>query len=497
MKLNLQRSYRSPLWGAFSRISSMNVEIECTIKSRNVTISIAAVLLLLGLNLGARAEDRAYMITATRQFGVINLNTGAFQVLGNTVPVLLGLGQTTDGKLYGSDANGILYQVNPPDGNATIVGSIGAANNGVGSTTSGLYALDTSLSLYAINANTGTATRIGSTGINPNIGVVATSGLSTGSAILYLTFGPSNAPDTLYSVNTATGAATAIGMSGVDGIGAMVFENGKLYAGSNWQGSYQADTVYALNPATGIGAFVAHASGGATQFYGLAPAPSPATYYFPHLAFSGGWQTILTYINYSPQSVTCVTNFLTDSGEPLLAPFGGRAASTRTDVLQPGQSIHDQSTADLNAPLTQGWAQATCSGPVQASLLYRFYQQGVAGAEVGVNAMTAPATKFITFAETKTGVAFANPSTTQSALITFTAISSAGLKLSAATVTLAPGAHAAAYLGPLLGLQSFTGSIEIISSAPIVSLSLNAEAFPVISSLPPGQLSDSTPLVFQ
>ena len=35
------------------------------------------------------------------------------------------------------------------------------------------------------------------------------------------------------------------------------------------------------------------------------------------------------------------------------------------------------------------------------------------------------------------------------------------------------------------------------SSIPIISLSLNAEAFPVFSSLPRGELSDSTSLVFQ
>ena len=39
----------------------------------------------------------------------------------------------------------------------------------------------------------------------------------------------------------------------------------------------------------------------------------------------------------------------------------------------------------------------------------------------------------------------------------------------------------------LFGLSSFTGSLEVISTEPIVSLSLNAEAAPVFSSLPPGE----------
>ena len=43
-------------------------------------------------------------------------------------------------------------------------------------------------------------------------------------------------------------------------------------------------------------------------------------------------------------------------------------------------------------------------------------------------------------------------------------------------------------MAPLFGLPSFTGSIETTSTEPIVTLSLNAEAAPVFSSLPPGEL---------
>ena len=43
-------------------------------------------------------------------------------------------------------------------------------------------------------------------------------------------------------------------------------------------------------------------------------------------------------------------------------------------------------------------------------------------------------------------------------------------------------------MGSLFGPTSFTGSIELTSTEPIVSLSLNFEADPVFSSLPPGDL---------
>jgi hypothetical protein len=132
---------------------------------------------------------------------------------------------------------------------------------------------------------------------------------------------------------------------------------------------------------------------------------------------------------------------------------------------------------------------------VEASVVYRSYQAGVATGEASVAAETAPTTEFATFAQTATGVAYANPSTTQSATITITAYNAAGAKLGNQVVTLGPLAHGAANVGPLLGLSNFTGGIKIISTIPIISLSLNAEASPVFSSLPSGDLPSSTQLV--
>ena len=43
-------------------------------------------------------------------------------------------------------------------------------------------------------------------------------------------------------------------------------------------------------------------------------------------------------------------------------------------------------------------------------------------------------------------------------------------------------------MSELFGLPRFTGSIEVTSTEPILSLSLNFEADSVFSSLPPGEL---------
>ena len=227
----------------------------------------------------------------------------------------------------------------------------------------------------------------------------------------------------------------------------------------------------------------------------LSSPPTASSYYFSQIAVGQGFQTTLTYVNYSPQSVTCVTNFYSDSGSPLSIPFSEGTVSTRTDILQPGQSIHDQTTGNLAAAVVEGWAEGLCTGRVQASVLYRLYQAGVPVGEASVISETAPTTEFATFAQTATGVAYANPSTTQSAAITIAVYSAAGDKLGSQSITIGPLAHGSANLGPLLGIQSFTGFVKITATLPIISISLNAEAFPVFSSLPPGDLPSSASLV--
>ena len=213
------------------------------------------------------------------------------------------------------------------------------------------------------------------------------------------------------------------------------------------------------------------------------------TYYFPHLAVGARWQTTITYINYSSQQVTCTTDFLSDQGTPLMVSFAGLGpVVSRTDVLPPGGSVHEETNVELSAPLAPGWARSTCSGPVKASLLFRQRNsEGVPVAEAGINAAAVPATRFVTFAEQGTGVAYANPSAT-AAHVTFTARDAAGQTLASVDRTLLPGGHDAQNMALLFGLSSFTGSLEITSTEPIVSLSLNFEAAPVFSSLPPGEL---------
>ena len=243
--------------------------------------------------------------------------------------------------------------------------------------------------------------------------------------------------------------------------------------------NFEADPVFSSLPPGELDAF----------------AQGSTTYYFPHLAVGASWQTTITYINYSPQAVTCQTDFISDHGTPLMVSFAALGTVvSRTDVLPPGGSVHQETNVDLNVSLAPGWARANCSGPVKASLLYRLHNsEGAPTAEAGVNATAVPATRFVTFAEQGedqfgTGVAYANPSPNISVPVTFTARDTAGELLASVVRTLLPGGHDAHGISELFDLSSFTGSIEVTSTEPIFSLSVNFEADPVFSSLPPGEL---------
>ncbi len=297
--------------------------------------------------------------------------------------------------------------------------------------------------------------------------------------------------------STTTITLTLVSSSGT--LAVPIFTGGQFVTGATFNFFYGAGTAQCTGPAVSScavgpvglvnGAVITGQSTGSASFI------QGDSYYISQLAVSGGWQSTLTFVNYSPQQVICTTNFYSDSGSPLFVPFSQGIISTRTDTIPAGGSVHDQTTASLTATVSQGWAQATCNGPVQASLLYRLYSAGVPVGEAGVNAETSATTQFATFAQTSTGVAYANPSTTQSATITLTVYNTAGSQLGSQVVNLGPLAHGAANLGPALGLSSFTGFVKIVSTIPIVSLSLNAEAFPAFSSLPPGDLPGNTVLV--
>jgi uncharacterized protein (TIGR03437 family) len=233
--------------------------------------------LLGALAAGLKADDRAYALGTQalgveNPFGIVDLNTGVFTLIGN-----MGSGGYTglavaNGILY-TEQNGLLYSVNTSNAGLTLIGGITGKNLATfGSTTTGLYGLAATGSmsvatLFSINPETGALTTIGPIGASaiPN-GQGYYARLSVGFSTLYM----ENAGN-LYTINTATGAATQVGTTDGNNYLSSVplFENGTYYAGyGNGIGTINITTGQ-ITPGSAI-------SGGPGSLVGVAPDPLPA-----------------------------------------------------------------------------------------------------------------------------------------------------------------------------------------------------------------------------
>jgi uncharacterized protein (TIGR03437 family) len=166
-------------------------------------------------------------------FGIVDLNSGAFTLIGD-----MGSGgydglAVANGALY-TEQNGLLYSVNTSNANLTLIGGVtGNPNlNTFGSTTTGLYGVTSTgafevATLVSINPATGAVTAIGPIGASaiPN-GQSYYERLSVGSSTLYMEFSSN-----LYTINTTTGAATQVGTTDSNGYlsSVLLLEYGTYY----------------------------------------------------------------------------------------------------------------------------------------------------------------------------------------------------------------------------------------------------------------------------
>jgi len=217
----------------------------------------------------------AYMLGTAAQgvanpFGIVNLNSGAFTLIGN-----MGSGgydglAVANGVLY-TEQNGLLYSVNTANANLTLVGGVTGTPNlaTFGSTTTGLYGLAGTgqfevATLYSINPQTGAITTIGPIGASaiPD-GQTYYQRLSVGSSTLYM-----ENNSNLYTINTTTGAATQVGTTDSNGYlsSVLLLEYGTYYAGTG-------SGIATINVSTGQIAPHSSIFGGPGSPVGLAPDP--------------------------------------------------------------------------------------------------------------------------------------------------------------------------------------------------------------------------------
>jgi hypothetical protein len=228
--------------------------------------------MFLGLQVAARADPLAYMLTTDKDFGTIDLATGDFTSDGFESVQLAGLGEIGS-TLYGVNyaaGTGTLYTIDTANGSLTTVGTDTAVEyEAFGSTLTNLYAIGENnvgaFELYSVNSSNGSPTLLGLTGLTPGGDYT----LSTDSSTLYFAEGTN-----LYTIDTTTGAATLIGPTGGKQFGGLVTETSTLYGGEYYP-TFEVDTLNTTSGTATAGPALSGTDG--SGFAGLAAIPPTAT----------------------------------------------------------------------------------------------------------------------------------------------------------------------------------------------------------------------------
>jgi hypothetical protein len=239
--------------------------------------------------------DLLYATSGTGQFGLLNPQTGQFQLIFQTSEpsdLLSGLASGPKDAIYGLDADNNLIIVHPETQKLTVVGNIGLpvqkGENVTLITSLGpqrLFAVDPFNDLYSIDSVTAQAERIGSTGIPPALEIecVSANSLTGAEGGLYLTWEVRNnegmscnslAPSSLYRIDQDTGAATLVGETYADApiVGAGFIDN-TLYGFTLGKPVGTENNILAIDLQSGAANFVTQQDPTLDAVFGAVPAP--------------------------------------------------------------------------------------------------------------------------------------------------------------------------------------------------------------------------------
>ena len=143
-------------------------------KSRMISLIVS--LTLIFLVVPASAAPLVYIVSASQQFGTVDLATGKFTAIGNGTPdFLTSLVWWKDGTLLtltvgGANPVGSLAKIDPLTGEETIIGQTGLGFNALdlGEVRGRLFATDFNNNIYSVDAATGVSNPITATGIPPD-----------------------------------------------------------------------------------------------------------------------------------------------------------------------------------------------------------------------------------------------------------------------------------------------------------------------------------------
>lgn len=206
------------------------------------------------------------------------------------------------------------------------------------------------------------------------------------------------------------------------------------------------------------------------------------------IASAGIFQSTLIIVNHSDQMVTGEVFFYASSGSPLLLTVNGVTGS-RFPFALAAKSSRAFVTSGASNPVVVGWAEVLSNAPITGAILFTLQAlsgEPIAEAGLGVSRkgkeFAAHVFRGAAF-DTNTGVALANPSDTEMALVSFTVKDTSGV--STGDFILGPREHAARFLHELGSVPAdFEGTLFITSTRDIICTLLRTKKGILLSSLP-------------
>jgi hypothetical protein len=238
--------------------------------------------------------DSLYATSETGQFGLLNPQTGEFQLIFQTSKpsdLLSGLASGPKDTVYGLDADNNLVIVDPQAQKIAVVGNIGLPVQKDGNVTlitslgeKGLFAVDPFNDIYSIDSVTAKAELIGSTHIPPALELecVTANSLTGAEGGLYLTWEvrdnkgmpcKSITPSSLYRIDPNTGTATFVGDTFADApIVGSGFIGNTLYGFTAGDPVSKPNAILAIDLASGRADFVTEQADALDAVFGAIPA---------------------------------------------------------------------------------------------------------------------------------------------------------------------------------------------------------------------------------
>ncbi|MBI2817444.1 MAG: M48 family metalloprotease [Acidobacteria bacterium] len=218
------------------------------------------------------------------------------------------------------------------------------------------------------------------------------------------------------------------------------------------------------------------------------PATAQTDFYFAHITDGGSddekWTTQIRFVNSNPFAVSGNLQFYSQDGTPLLVDLGGGSFSSFGEPVPAFGSLLLE-TKGTSPVLRTGFAKGTFDAPVQATAEFRLWKNGRFGTGVSVDGIS-PNTQFVTFADSSSGIAVANPnSSAVSCTVQF--LNASGFIVKKDSISLGPLNQTAFVLGSRFALpDNSTGSAYVGCSQPVASLAIAGNKNGITGSMPSG-----------